>query len=115
MSEISSIGRGSFARSEASRGEPRSVSTGVERDARAGAQSTQVRRGRDRVELSSAAPGRAAETRTAAGTERLTQKDQPMPRAELIETIRSQISAGTYLSDEKIDAAIDKFLEGFAK
>jgi len=58
----------------------------------------EVRASTDKLELSEAAQ------------ERL--QPDPMPvRTELVERVRAEIAAGTYLSDDKLDGAIDRLRE----
>lgn len=63
------------------------------------AESAGVRRGEDRVEISAT---------VARLLEKLRAGDI---RTEKVESIRSQIEAGTYETDDKIDGAIDKLLD----
>jgi len=91
MSEISRIGATPTNRTEGV------ARAGARQDRSAGAQ-TRTERGEDRVEVSSLA--------------RLLQqlRDVPDVREDLVERVRAQVEAGTYLTPDKLDAALDEMI-----
>jgi anti-sigma28 factor (negative regulator of flagellin synthesis) len=47
---------------------------------------------------------------SAAARQQLERSESPAIRTELVERVRSEIAAGTYLTDDKIDAVIDRLM-----
>jgi len=95
MSHIGAIGGGASAS-----GVPRPRQ--VERDDQPGqqAQSQSVRRGEDRVEVSDLAQS-------------LARASQHSPiRQDLVDRVRSQIDAGTYITPGRINAAVNAIMRG---
>jgi len=92
MSEISSIGPTPANRVDA-------TSRQQSRPERAELAESRSERGEDRVEVSSLA--------------RLLQRLREVPdiREELVDRVRSQIESGTYLTDERLDAAVDAMID----
>lgn len=95
MSEISSVNNSSSLR-------VRRVSVDPAYASQAGQEDTRVRggtRSSDRVELSSVA-------------QHLSQlRSAPAERTDLINRVREEIAAGTYLSDDKLEQAADQLLD----
>ena len=51
---------------------------------------------------------------SAAARKQIEQPDSQGIRTELVERVRSEIAAGTYLTDDKIDAVIDRLMRKVA-
>lgn len=111
MSELSSIEGGSTARPGSGEGVAPGVrragpETGPVRGREAGeAGPRPIRRGEDRVELDSRRVGSSAAGRTIGPEEHKT-----MVRDDLIRDVRERIESGGYLTDDKLEAAVERML-----
>ena len=112
MSELSSIDNGmngmpgrpgprDVSSSDAARRTPEDARTRDDASARGGP----VRRGEDRVEIGAQRPAPADAGRLATAKEQLS-----MVREDLVRSVRERIESGGYLTDDKLDAAVDRML-----
>jgi len=109
MSELSSLDNGAHARPDPSR----AVESGSRRGAGAGgvererAAAGPIRRGEDRVDIDAQ---RLASSSAARGSG--AKEQDAMVREDLVRSVRERIEAGAYLTDDKLEAAVERMLRG---